>query len=170
MSSTDVFYQAEGLREIQHLEIESDATFAIIKGRVAERHGFPVQMLFIFIEDADEPIDDTHAVRDHAGPTGVKLHVHRCQHIEVTVTFNGETVEHRFRPGATVARVKRWAAEDKFGMNDEEAGEHLLQVAGTHDRPPPGAHIGTLVASPHCRLAFDLVADQRVNGWSSQRA
>jgi hypothetical protein len=170
MSSTDVFYQAEGLREIQHLEIESDAIFATIKTRITERHGLPIGVLFIFFEDADEPIDDTLSVRDHAGPTGVKLHVHRCQHIEVTITFNGETVEHRFRPGATVARVKRWAAEDKFGMNDEEAGEHVLQIARTHDRPPPGAHVGTLVASPHCRLAFDLVADQRVNGSLSQQA
>ena len=63
-----------------------------------------------------------------------------------------------------MARVKRWAAERKFGMSDEEAGEHVLQIAGTHERPAPGTHIGTLANRQSCTLAFDLVADERVNG------
>jgi hypothetical protein len=60
--------------------------------------------------------------------------------------------------------VKRWAAEHKFGMSEEEAGEHVLQIAGGHDRPAPGTHIGSLTDSKACGLAFDLVADERVNG------
>jgi hypothetical protein len=84
----------------------------------------------------------------------------------VTVTFNGETAELRFPPSATVARVKSWAAERKFGMSDEEAGEHVLQIAGSHDRPAPGTHVGALTDGKVCGLAFDLVADERVNGAS----
>jgi hypothetical protein len=166
MSSIDLFYQGEGLREIQHLEIEPDATFAIVKARLAGRHGLSTEVLLIFIEDEDEPLDDQRCVQDHAGPTGLKLHAHRCHHVEVTVTFNNETVEHCFRPGATIAKVKRWAAEHKFGMTEEEAGEHVLQIAGTHERPAPGDHIGGLTACPNCKLAFDLVPDERVNGAS----
>jgi len=82
----------------------------------------------------------------------------------LTVTFNGESVERRFPPSATVARVKRWAAEKKFGMSEDEAGEHVLQIASTHDRPAPGTHIGSLTESKICNLAFDLVPDERVNG------
>jgi hypothetical protein len=82
----------------------------------------------------------------------------------VAVTFNGETVERRFPPSATVARVKRWAAEKKFGMSEEEAGEHVLQIAGTHDRPAPGTHIGALTDDKVCGVAFDLVPDERING------
>lgn len=49
-------------------------------------------------------------------------------------------------------------------MTDDEAGEHVLQLAGTHERPSPGVHIGTPVASKACAAAFDLVANERVNG------
>ena len=49
-------------------------------------------------------------------------------------------------------------------MTEEEAGEHVLQIVGTQDRPPPGAHIGTLTSCPTCRVHFDLVPDERING------
>ena len=163
MSSIDLFYQGEGLAEIEHIEFDGDAAFAIIKAQLSEKHGLGADVL-IFIEDEDEPLDESRYARDHAGPTGMKLHLHRCRHVEVTVTFNGETVEHRFSPSATVVRVKRWAAEHKFGMTEEEAGEHVLQIVGSHERPKLGAHIGTLTNAHHCQVAFDLVADERVNG------
>src|SRR3546814_12480369 len=80
----------------------------------------------------------------------------------VAVTYNGETIDRKFAPGATIARVKRWAAERKFGMTEEEAGEHVLQIAGTHERPAPGTHIGVLPNRKTYGLAFDLVTDERV--------
>ena len=49
-------------------------------------------------------------------------------------------------------------------MSAEDAGEHLLQIVGTQDRPAHGVHLGALVVSPDCKIAFDLVPDQRVNG------
>ena len=103
-------------------------------------------------------------VSDHAQKGGVKIHLHRCRQVEVAVTFNRETVNRRFAPGAPVARVKHWAAVKKFGMTEDEAGEHVLQIAGTHDRPNPGTHIGGLTDSKTCALAFDLVPDERING------
>lgn len=80
------------------------------------------------------------------------------------MTFAGDTKRRRFPPSATVARVKHWAAVTQFGMTEEEAGEHQLQIAGTKDRPAPGAHIGTLTACPACAVNFDLVPDERING------
>lgn len=163
MKTIDLFYQGEGLSEIEHLEIEPDATFATLKARLAEKHGIASDAL-LFVEDEDEPLNDAEKVKDRAGGKGLKVHLNRCRHIEVCVTFNGETVDRKFAPGATLARVKRWAAERKFGMTDEEAGEHVLQIAGTHERPAPGTHIGSLTNRKTCTLAFDLVADERVNG------
>lgn len=165
MKSVDLFYQGEGVRETAHLELEPDATFANLKARLSEKHGFAPEAI-LFIEDEDEPIDAAVRVKDRATQKGLKVHVHRCRHIEVTVTFNCETVERRFAPSATVARVKRWAAERKFDMSEEDAGEHALQTGGTHDRPAPGTHIGSLTDGKVCGLAFDLVADERVNGAS----
>jgi acetylornithine deacetylase/succinyl-diaminopimelate desuccinylase-like protein len=163
MTTIDIFYQGEGVQEIEHIEFGADGSFGALKAILAERHGFETDLL-IFLEDTDEPIDEIILVREHVGPSGVKVHVHRCRHIEVATTFNGETVHHKFAPAATIARVKRWAAEHKFGMTAEEASEHVLQISGSHNRPAPGTHLGALPHSTKCQLAFDLVPDERVNG------
>ncbi|MGL6097548.1 MAG: hypothetical protein ACRC7O_17340 [Fimbriiglobus sp.] len=168
MKTVNIFYQGEGIREIDHIEADGDHTFAAIKLQVIKKHGLSADVL-LFLEDEDEPVGELLIVRDHARPSGIKVHLHRCRHVEVHVAFNGETVHHRFGPGATVARVKRWAAERKFGMSESEASEHVLQIAGSHDRPTPGTHLGTLVTCNGCRLAFDLVPDQRVNGFTDAR-
>jgi hypothetical protein len=163
MNSIDVFYQGEGVTGIEHAELPANTTFAALKAQLAKKHGLSGDV-FVFIEDDEDPADNGKHLGDVAGPTGVKLHIHRCRHIEVKVTFNNETVADKFAPGTTVARVKRWAAEKKFGMSPEEAGEHVLQLAGTKDRPSPSTHIGALVTHGKCALALDLVPDERVNG------
>ena len=163
MKTIDIFYQGEDIAEIEHIEVGADHSFASVKGLLIEKHGLSSDVL-LFLEDVDEPTDEAEAVREKAGSCGVKAHLHRCRHVEVAVTFNGEAVHHRFGPGATIARVKRWAAEKKFGMSPEEASEHVLQLSRSHDRPSPGVHLGALAACPRCHLAFDLVPDQRVNG------
>jgi len=163
MTSIDVFYQGEGIREIAHFEAKPDHSFAAIKIAIIEKHGLDKET-FIFLEDRDEPMDENCRAGDYAGQAVIKAHLHRCRHVEVTVTFNGETVHHRFGPGSTVARVKTWAAEHKFGMTPQEAGEHVLQIVGTQDRPDPGTHLGAIVSCPVCKVAFDLVPNERVNG------
>jgi hypothetical protein len=53
-------------------------------------------------------------------------------------------------------------------MSPQEAGEHVLQIAGTKDRPDAGTHLGAIAAYPECRFAFDLVPNERVNGSPEQ--
>jgi hypothetical protein len=164
MTSIDVFYQGEGIREIAHFEADPAHTFAIVKLAIVEKHGLEHETL-IFLEDSDEPVDEQCFLREHIGRAGIKAHLHRCRHIAVEVTFNGEIVHHRFGPGTTVNRVKKWAAEHEFGMTPEEAAEHVLQISGSTDRPDPGTHLGAIVSCPDCRIAFDLVPNERVNGF-----
>src|SRR5208283_2602218 len=116
---------------------------------IVEKHGLENDVL-LFLENSEEPLDELLVITSHAGQTGINAHLHRCRHIEVAVTFVNETVHHRFSPGATIARVKHWAAEDKFRMTEDEASEHVLQIAGTQDRPAPGTHLGALAACPEC--------------------
>jgi len=162
MNPISIFYQGEGIREIEHVEAGAEDTFGAVKARLCQKHGLAPEAA-LFLEDAEEPLDEAARVRDRACHTGVKIHLHRCRLIQVTVTFNGESVNQTFTPGTTVARVKFWAAT-KFGMSPEEAGEHVLQIAGTHDRPRPGTHIGALVSCQTCSIAFALVPDERING------
>lgn len=169
MPVTDVFYQGESLSDIQHIEIDLARTLGELKAILIEKHGLSTEVI-LFLEDADESVDECLPVSGHCGHAGVKVHVHRCRHVEVAVSFNGETVHHRFAPGTTIARVKHWAAVHKFKMSEAEAGEHMLQNVGTHDRPVPGTHLGSLVSCPKCSIAFDLVPDQRINGASARTA
>jgi hypothetical protein len=82
----------------------------------------------------------------------------------VKVTFNGTTVEHAFSPGATIAQVKNWAAEKKFGIAEEDAGELVLQLAGKDEQPPANTHIGSLVPDDGRELCLNLVPKRRING------
>lgn len=166
MEITSVFFQWEGHRELEHLDVGPDTTVGALKELLMAKHGFESEIL-IFLEDGEDPLDDLSSLHTHSSQKGVKVHIHRCRHVVVFVTFNGRTVERRFGPGATVALVKRWAAEKEFGMTKEEAGEHVLQISGSHDRPSPGTHIGSLAKCPECRVSFDLLPDQRVNGASN---
>jgi hypothetical protein len=162
MQTIPVFYQAESLGRIEHLPFPVESSLADLLAAIRAKHGIEDTAL-LFLEDADEPADLTKLVRDTASPHGLKVHLHRCHRIEVSVTFNG-TKEHVFAPGASVARVKRWAVEKAFPMSPEEAGEHVLQIAGTTERPSPSTHLGSLTTRPGCRVRFDLVPHERVNG------
>lgn len=163
MKPIDIFYQGYGISELEHLEAQPDHTVAMIKEVLIKKHGCEPDTL-VFLEDKENPLDERLAVKDLCGPAGAKIHLHRCRHVEVAITFAGETVLHRFAPGVTVARIKTWAAVSKFGMTEEEAGEHMLQISGTQERPTPGSHVGTLASCPDCLVRFDLVPDERVNG------
>jgi len=162
MKDIVIFYQVEGIPEIQHVSASPDEQLAALKARIVAKHSIS-DGCSVFSEDGDDPADETATVGSVATPAGAKLHLHRCRRIAVTVAFAGRTLEHSFGPGATVARVKRWAAQ-QLGMSQEDAGEHVLQISGTQERPTPATHIGTLAKCPACRVAFDLVPDQRVNG------
>ena len=163
MQTLELFFQGEGLSEMQHLSVESDATFDVIKAQLVEKFDIPTDAI-LFAEDVDEPLDNHAPAIDHASAAGIKLHFNRCSKVEVLVTFNGETADCHFAPSATVGRIKKQVAELKFKMSDEEAGEHVLQISGTHNRPVPGTHIGVLSPQGACEVKFDLVPDERVNG------
>jgi hypothetical protein len=162
MKPTNVFYQAEGLREIQHVEVQTEHSVAVLKKLILGLHGLKAET-FIFLEDGENPLDETAIIATLVKTHDVKLHVHGCRKIEVQVAFAGKTAKHSFAPGVTIARVKKWATEH-FGMTPDDASEHMLQIAGTHDRPAAGTHLGALTTCHSCHISFDLVPDQRVNG------
>ncbi|MGH9947628.1 MAG: hypothetical protein ACRD6X_10530 [Pyrinomonadaceae bacterium] len=92
-----------------------------------------------------------------------RLHINRCRKIAVTVNFNGRSIEETFPPSTTVGKVKKWA-DAKFEIDKLDAPKHALQICGTARRPDEDVHIGTLTASPDCRVCFDLVPKERVEG------
>jgi hypothetical protein len=165
MKTVGVFFQREANGDIEHLEIDAGQTVAQLKASIESKQSGAAGAL-LFLEDADEPIDEEATIQSIAGPRGVKVHVHRCRRVMAIVHFAGQTLQRAFGPGTTIARVKRWAAEQELKMSPDEASEHVLQLTGSATRPRPNTHIGTLAQCPACTVSFDLVPDQRVNGAS----
>ena len=74
MTSIDIFYQGEGIREIAHFEADPEHSFAAIKIAIIEKHGLDKETL-IFLEDerrADRrelPDPRPRRPRRHQGPS-----------------------------------------------------------------------------------------------------
>ncbi|WP_299733363.1 hypothetical protein [uncultured Tateyamaria sp.] len=163
MRIIDIFYQGQGLNDIEHLQLRDDKTFADLKAELIAA-GHADNDTVLYIENENEPAETCGRLDDFDCRRGLRVHLARCRRVEVEVTFNGCTVERKFSPARTLARVKRWAAERGFNMTPDEAGEHALQIDGTHERPPLNTHIGALLTRGACKLDFDLVPDERING------
>ncbi|WP_158743047.1 hypothetical protein [Acidisphaera sp. L21] len=127
--------------------------------RVLEGRGIDVAELLVFKEDHREPLERHHPLHGHDRPV---FHAHRAREIEVEVHYNAATFHHRFPPSATVATVTRWAVEEAR-LGPEEAGEHVLQVSGTRDKPSLDKHLGSLAHGGR-KASFDLVRKQLVQG------
>ena len=163
MTAINIFYQGEGIREHPHFEADPDQTLAPSNSR-NHRKARPPQGNAALSRGQRRTVRRAALDPRSRRPRWIKAHLHRCRHIEVAVTFNGETAPHQFGTGTTLARASNWAAEHKFGMTPQEAGEHVLQITGTKDRPDPGVHLGALRLArlPHrLRPGAERAARQR---------
>lgn len=163
---TRVYIQSEHFPDIKLVEIDDHATIDDLKRAALALlpPGTDTSDLTLSVEDDD---DDAHAQATHVKHLkkehGVRVHLHRCNHIEVHVRFGGEVVKHQFRPATTVGRVRQWAGH-KLGMQPGDIAEHVLQIAETTEQPDVDVHIGTLTKCPECAVTFDLVPAHRING------
>ena len=163
----ELFIQGEGIPKITLLKVNPKDTVAdLIK--IAREHGLSTpegEEVCIFIEDTDTPLALEVKIDETGLSSRSRVHIHRCQRLEVTVNFNKDQLKGFFPPSVTVAWVKKWVvSEDGFGMSDVDAAEHLLQVCGSAVRPDEDAHIGTLTKGADQSICFDLVAKKRVEG------
>lgn len=163
-NKTDILLQGEAIPDIEFLTMSEHPSVRDILASAAKlRRGGEDGDYLAFIEDEDEPLDSQgHLPKGKAGEP-LRLHVHRCRKIAVTVTFNAVPKTDRFAPGRTVESVKKVMAR-AHGLDPRDAAEHVLQLAGSTDRPDADTHIGALVSHGACALAFDLVPLKRVEG------
>jgi hypothetical protein len=161
----DIFMRHEGSLDPVHHRLTEGATIEALKIHLAG--GSDIVGVFIFEEDADEPLPNHHDLwhwqHHHREHDHRVLHHSRCRHVHVAVRYAGRPIERAFGPGSTLTRIKDWA-EREFGIDAVDAAELSLQVAGTTDRPDGSTHVGSLAKCPDCRIVFDLLPTTRVNG------
>lgn len=161
---TRVYVQSEFLPDVILVEVNDDTTIEDLKKACLlvlppESHGID---LHLFVEDEDEETSAT-LVNHLKKPHGVRVHLHRCKVVAVTVRFAGQAVAHEFRPATTIGRIRQWAGH-KLGMQPNDIAEHVLQLAGSNAQPDIDIHVGALAKGAVCSAEFDLVPAHRING------
>ena len=163
----ELFIQGEGIPKITLVKVNpSDTVADLIK--VAREHGLSTPgdaEICVFVEDTDDPLAWDGKIEELGLTSRTRVHIHRCQRVEIVVNFNKDQRKGFFPPSATIASVKKWAVgKEGFGMSNIDATEHLLQLCGSKTRPDEDVHIGTLTKGEAWVICFDLVAKQRVEG------
>jgi hypothetical protein len=101
------------------------------------------------------------------GELGLKEHshisCHTCKVITVAVFYNGEEVKKKFPPSALISFITRWAKK-RLKLDDASAEKLVLQIAGTNERPRPDVRLGQLGTIQGCKIVFNLVAAELIQG------
>lgn len=160
----ELFLHREGSPGIDILTIPVVATVAdvIAAARLADLVAEDAGQL-LSREDTDTALGRHEVLSDLGIGQHHHVHLHRSIKIDVTISFNGSKQIMEFPPAATIARVKRWAAQ-AFGLDSQAIATHVLQIHGSTQQPSDDTHIGSLVVPPQHHLHFDLVPKKRVEG------
>jgi len=84
------------------VKVSEFAAIAAAAGQIEE-------MLEVFVENADAPLDGHLVLNEHLSATFAPLHAARPGTIKTKVEYNGRKVERAFRPNTTIGRVIEWA-------------------------------------------------------------
>ncbi len=154
----EVFLQAEGKKGIELRQIPSGATAEnMLDPGLADQ--------LVFLEGQDESLAKGTVLDELGAEWPVRLHVHRCRSIAVSINYGSGTESHDFAPGRTLASVRKWViGEDGFDITAADAADLVLQVCDSQERPDDDAHVGTLTSAPACSVCFDLVPRHWVEG------
>jgi hypothetical protein len=159
-----IYLQSEFFPDIKLVEVDANAPAQALKEACLA--ALPQEALqhelHLFEEETGDEIlgqDTGNLNKEH----GIRLHIHRCKHVHVTVRYANRVVEKDFPPSATIERIKKWAAHE-VGMAPGDAVEHVLQISGASDQPDVDLHVGTFAKFPACSVGFDLVPCHRING------
>ena len=170
MANLQIFVQGEGKRDIRVVELPAQATVRELV-EAAQAQGVTPQKsahthdVVVFVENGHKPLALDATLESLGIGNHGSVHLSRCAHVTVTVHYNGKETTDTFGPGVPMHRIKEWAVGKKgFGLDPVDAGEHVLQLTGTSDRPDEDVHIGSLVGASGCEVQFDLVAKVRVEG------
>ena len=117
----------------------------------------------VWLEDQEEPLNLSSSLKDAGVTRRSRIHIHTCRKIHVTVNFQSETKQHPFSPSTTVRTIKQWA-DHKFGLDEGTASEYVLQICESTIQPSEDIQIGSLVQPGQCRVCFDLVPRELIQG------
>jgi hypothetical protein len=161
----EVYVLGVGIPDVRERVVEpNDKVSDLLQDAV--KLGFPADALIealVFVEDRDEPAAHSSTLGDAGVREGSRIHIHTCRRIEVSCNYNGQTKEKEFSPTARVRRVKDAFGRD-FEVDPHDLGSFTLLICGSRTEPDENTQIGALTTYPKCKLCFDLVKRENVQG------
>jgi hypothetical protein len=153
-----------GERAMPHRHLaEPDTTFEAVVTKLRDDSVIEADMVIVE-EDGEDEIALTELIGE-GGRSQRILHCHHCRHIQVTIEHPGteppDPLEHAFRPGVRVGRVKDWAL--RHIPNIDKAAKWCLRD-GNGEILDNQLHIGTLAPYPGCSLAVTLTEHHKPKG------
>lgn len=161
--TTIVFIQVHGQPALTEMQLGENATFEQLEDQLRTIGVDLDRDTLIFLDEEDEPLDRKRHKSLPPIKQGCRIQVTKCRKIRVTVNFLDKSAEHDFAPSHRVKKVKSWAVE-KFGLDRNDAAEHVLQMCGSTDRPTTDTPLQQIALPGTCSVCFDLVPDKRVEG------
>jgi hypothetical protein len=162
MSQISIFVQVQGRKGILEAQVPATATVDELRNAVVGA-GAPLDgNSFVYIDDADQPLEGQGGKPVPGLKNGARVHVTRCKRIHATVHFAEMTSESDFPPGVRLRVVKQAAVHD-FKMDPKDTAEHVMQLCNSTVRPASDTPLHEL-AHDSCELCFDLVPEKRVEG------
>lgn len=126
--------------------------------------GSDVNEIKLYLEDKEDFKDQNLNVMEIGIKRHSHIHCHRCRHISLTVTYNGQNKDRKFAPSATGKRILKWAIKE-FEISESDAANLVLRI-----NSPLGeilqsyGHIGSFVHFPHCKITLFLTPNIQVQG------
>lgn len=74
----EVIHQSERTGKVSYLEVEPDATFRVLRERLAQQYLLGPDAR-LSLKEEDGPVDERVLVKDCATARGLKVHIHRPQ-------------------------------------------------------------------------------------------
>ena len=163
MPQSVLFVQVHGDARIIEVLVADTVTAAELREALSHG-GVPMTPeLFIFVDEAEEHVDDEGQQAVPGLKHGARVHVARCRRVKTTVHFLEKTIERSFQPGARVRTVKAWATRE-LHLDHKDAAEHVLQLCNSNERPATDTALHTLVRGSDCSVCFDFVPEKRIEG------
>ena len=163
MSTLEIFevvYALEGHSKPHAIGVPSSASNIEVLALIVDKHGLNAPV-HLFWEDEEEPLDEAILLLERLRDDFRQVHVAKAGKVGVSVTYNARTVDHKFRPNATIRRVIVWAISDK-GL-DLVGKPADFQIKFEGKVVPPETHIGQLATCDQS-LALTLVANIKPQG------
>jgi hypothetical protein len=147
------------------IAIPPESNARAIANEAAKLIGVEPETLFVFKEDADEPLDPDVKLEGMDDP-GMTHHVHQAQKVSVKINYLADQKQRMFSPAARIQVVLDWAVgPDGFNVDASVAPEMELALTdNAAEEVPHSAHLGRYSGGKEHEVEFDLVRGIIPNG------